>query len=78
MPASASLVDRPGTTECVRALVTGVAWICRRAAYRSPLAHEGQHGGWGLGAADMTARFKEMEKEMQAESEQSGLYIHLG
>ena len=26
----------------------------------------------------MTAQFKEMEQEMEAESEQSGLYIHLG
>ncbi|XP_049927757.1 cadherin-1-like [Epinephelus moara] len=34
-------------------------------AYRSPWAHEGRYGGWGLGAADMTAQFKEMEQEMQ-------------
>lgn len=26
----------------------------------------------------MTAQFKEMEREMQAQSEQSSLYIHLG
>ena len=63
---------------CVCALVPGVVWICRRPAYRSPWAHEGQNGGWGLGAADMTAQFKEMEQEMQAGSKQSGLYIHLG
>ncbi|KAK1905893.1 Sterile alpha motif domain containing protein 3 [Dissostichus eleginoides] len=47
-------------------------------AYRSPWAHEGRYGGWGLGAADMTAQFKEMEQEMQAEGEQSCLYTHLG
>lgn len=64
--------------EWVRALVLGVVWICRRPAYRSPWPHEGRYGGWGLGPADMTAQFKEMEQEMQAESEQSCLYIHLG
>lgn len=31
----------------------------------------------GLGAADMMAQFKEMEQEMQVESKQSSLYIHL-
>lgn len=63
---------------CVHAQVLSAVWICRRPAYRSPWAHEGPYGGRGLGAADMTAQFKEMEQEMQAESEQSCLYIHLG
>lgn len=93
MPVSASTVGTQGTIifarvyisiickcvcVCVRALVPGVVWICRRPAYHSPWAHEGQYGGWGLGAADMTAQFKEMEQEMQAGGKQSGLYIHLG
>lgn len=63
---------------CVRALVQYVVWICRRPAYRSPWAHEGRYGGWGLGAADMTAQFKEMEQEMQWEGEHRSLYAHLG
>ena len=88
MPVSTSPVGTQGTTTfacvyinvcvCVCVLVPSVVWICRRPAYHSPWAHEGQYGGWGLGAADMTAQFKEMEQEMQAGSKQSGLYIHLG
>lgn len=53
-------------------------WICRRPAYRSLWAHEGRHGGWGLGAADMAARFKEIAQEMQWEGEHSSHYAHLG
>lgn len=53
-------------------------WICRRPAYHSLWAHEGRYGGWGLGAADMTAQFKEIGQEMQWEGEHSSLYTHLG
>lgn len=49
-------------------------WICRRPVYRSPRTR----GGRGPGAADMTAQFKEIEEEMQAEGEQSRLYVLLG
>lgn len=63
---------------CVFALVLYDVRICRRPAYHSSWAHEGRYGGWGLGAADMTAQFKEIEREMQSEREHWSLYIHLG
>lgn len=72
------LADRAQPSMCVSALVLYAVRICRRPAYHSLWAHEGRYGGWGLGAADTTAQFKEIQREMQLESEHCSFYIHLG